>query len=61
MIKFLTGRLLEVYEEAVTIQVGAFQFEVFVPDFVRRNLQPLSGEDVGSIRSFILTAILKGK
>ena len=61
MIKFLTGRLLEVYEEAVTIQVGAFQFEVFVPDFVRRNLQPLSGEDVGLHTVFYFDGNPQGK
>ena len=61
MIKFLTGRLLEVYEEAVIIEVGAFQFEVFVPDFVRRNLQPLSGDDVGLHTVFYFDGNPQGK
>ena len=61
MIKFITGRLLEVYEEAVIIEVGAFQFEVFVPDFVRRNLQTLSGEDVGLHTVFYMDGNPQGK
>ena len=61
MIKFITGRLLEVYEEAVIIEVGDFQFEVFVPDFVRRNLQTLSGEDVGLHTVFYMDGNPQGK
>ena len=54
-------QLLEVYEEAVIIEVGAFQFEVFVPDFVRRNLQPLSGDDVGLHTVFYFDGNPQGK
>ena len=61
MIKFVTGRLLEVYEESVIIEVGAFQFEVLVPDFVRRNLQSLSGEDVGLHTVFYMDGNPQGK
>lgn len=61
MIKFVTGRLLEIYEESVIIEVGAFQFEVLVPDFVRRNLQSLSGEDVGLHTVFYMDGNPQGK
>ena len=61
MIKFVTGRLLEVYEESVIIEVGAFQFEVLVPDFVRRNLQSMSGEDVGLHTVFYMDGNPQGK
>jgi Holliday junction DNA helicase RuvA len=58
---FVTGRLLEVYEESVIIEVGAFQFEVLVPDFVRRNLQSMSGEDVGLHTVFYMDGNPQGK
>ena len=61
MIKFVTGRLLEVYEESVIIEVGAFQFEVLEPDFVRRTLQSMSGEDVGLHTVFYMDGNPQGK
>jgi Holliday junction DNA helicase RuvA len=61
MIKFVTGRLLEVCEESVIIEVGPFQVEVLVPDFVRRNLQTMSGEDVGLHTVFYMDGNPQGK
>ena len=61
MIKFVTGRLLEVCEESVIIEVGPFQVEVLVPDFVRRNLQSMSGEDVGLHTVFYMDGNPQGK
>ena len=61
MIKFVTGRLLEVCEESVIIEVGPFQVEVLVPDFVRRNLQSMSGEEVGLHTVFYMDGNPQGK
>lgn len=46
MITKITGRLVHLSETEATLAVGAFEYEVFVPEFVRRQLQPLIGEDV---------------
>lgn len=39
MIQKITGRLCDLREQAAAIEVGAFEYEVFVPEFVRRQLQ----------------------
>ncbi len=46
MITRITGRLVELTETAATLEVGAFHYEVFIPEFVRRQLQALIGEEV---------------
>ena len=46
MITRITGKLIHVSETEATLEVGAFEYEVFVPDFVRRQLQPKVGESV---------------
>ncbi len=42
----ITGRLTGVENERATIEAGPFEYEVLVPDFVRRRLQPLIGNEV---------------
>ena len=46
MIKYVTGRLVEVFDSSIIMENGPFHFEVLVPDFVRRNVQSLVGEDL---------------
>jgi Holliday junction DNA helicase RuvA len=46
MITKITGKLVHLAEESATLEVGAFEYEVFVPDFVRRQLQGSLGKPV---------------
>jgi len=46
MITRITGKLIHLSEAAATLEVGAFEHEVFIPEFVRRQLQPRLGEEV---------------
>lgn len=46
MISRITGKLVHLTESAATIDVGMLQYEVFVPEFVRRQLQTLLGSEV---------------
>lgn len=46
MITRITGRLVNLTETEATLEVGAFEYQVYVPEFVRRQLQPLLGESV---------------
>ena len=46
MITKVTGRLLAVDDDVLTLAVGAFEYEVLIPEFTRRQLQSLIGEDV---------------
>ncbi len=46
MITKITGRLAELSETAAYLECGHVEHEVFVPDFVRRQLGPKRGEDV---------------
>ena len=46
MITKITGKLAHLGEFAATLAVGAFEYEVFVPEFVRRQLQSRDGEEV---------------
>jgi len=45
MITKITGVLARVLDEAVRIQAGPFEYEVLVPEFVRRQLQTRVGQD----------------
>lgn len=45
MITKITGKLVALGDEA-TLEIGAFEYEVFVPEFVRRQLQERIGEEV---------------
>ncbi len=46
MITKITGELLRVADDALTLRVGAFEYEVLIPDFVRRRLQLELGKEV---------------
>ncbi|MDA0834667.1 MAG: helix-hairpin-helix domain-containing protein [Planctomycetota bacterium] len=46
MITKITGKLVKLREEEATLEIGAFEYQVFIPEFVRRQLQPLVGEQI---------------
>ena len=46
MITKITGRLSRVLDEEVRVQVGALEYQVLVPEFVRRQLQTRVDEEV---------------
>ena len=46
MITKITGRLADLSETAAYLECGHVEHEVFVPDFVRRQLGPKKGEEV---------------
>ena len=46
MITRITGQLVNLGETAATISAGPFEYEVLVPEFVRRQLQPLINQEV---------------
>ena len=46
MITRITGKLAALSHEAATIAAGPFEYEVFVPEFVRRQLQGRLGEEI---------------
>ncbi len=46
MITRITGKLVHLSEAAATLEVGAFEYEVFIPDFVRRQLQARTDGEV---------------
>ncbi len=46
MITRITGKLVRLGDAAARIEVGALEYEVFIPEFVRRQLQALMGSEV---------------
>ncbi|HEV8062320.1 MAG TPA: Holliday junction branch migration protein RuvA [Gemmataceae bacterium] len=46
MITKITGKLNRVLDEEVRLQVAEFEYQVLVPDFVRRPLQHRLGEEI---------------
>jgi Holliday junction DNA helicase RuvA len=42
----MTGILNRVLDEEVRLQVGPLEYQVLVPDFVRRQIQPRAGQEV---------------
>src|SRR5205085_12278333 len=46
MITKITGVLNRVLDEEVRLQVGPLEYQVLIPDFVRRSLQERTGQDV---------------
>lgn len=46
MITRITGRLVHLTGSEATLSVGAFEYEVFVPEFVRRQLQGSLDQEV---------------
>lgn len=47
MITRINGKLLRLSDTTATIEVGAFEYEVFVTEYSRRSIQSKIGEDVG--------------
>lgn len=46
MITKITGKLVGLSGADATLEVGAFEYEVFVPEFVRRQLQSQIGQTI---------------
>lgn len=46
MITKITGKLLNLGDDALTLSVGAFEYEVLIPDFTRRQLQNKIGKEI---------------
>jgi len=46
MITRITGRLVQIGDTAATVAAGPFEYEVLIPEFVRRQLQPLMNQEV---------------
>jgi Holliday junction DNA helicase RuvA len=46
LITKITGRLVELADDTLTLGVGAFEYEILIPEFSRRQLQTQLGEDV---------------
>ncbi len=46
MITKITGQLNRVLDEEIRLQIGAFEYQVLVPEFVRRQLQLRLGEEI---------------
>ncbi len=46
MIRKITGKLCDLRGQGAAIEVGAFEYEVLIPEFVRRQLQSKLDEEV---------------
>ncbi|MGD9127826.1 MAG: helix-hairpin-helix domain-containing protein [Planctomycetia bacterium] len=46
MITKITGKLLCVRDDVLTLEVGAFEYEVAIPEFTRRQLQADTGKTI---------------
>jgi len=46
LITKINGRLLELTDDALTLGVGAFEYEVLIPEFNRRQLQQSLGQEI---------------
>src|ERR1700754_338282 len=46
MITKITGKPLVVSGETLTLAVGAFEYEVLIPEFARRHLQDKIGSEI---------------
>jgi holliday junction DNA helicase RuvA len=46
MITRITGRLNRILDEEARVQVGGMEYQVLIPEFVRRHLQMRLGEEV---------------
>src|SRR5438093_3932783 len=46
MITKITGRLTRVLDDEVRLQVGALEYQVLVPEFVRRRVQARVGQEL---------------
>ncbi|MBE6429198.1 MAG: Holliday junction DNA helicase RuvA [Planctomycetaceae bacterium] len=54
MISGITGKLKFVFEEYVILSAGFMEIEVLIPEYTRRKLQPLKGEDISLFTIFYL-------
>src|SRR5215813_2998711 len=46
MITRITGRLNRVLDEEVRLQVGPLEYQVLVPEFIRRHVQHSTGQEI---------------
>lgn len=46
MITRITGKLVQLSDDAATVAAGPFEYEVLVPEFVRRQLQASIGNEI---------------
>ncbi|MBS0204977.1 MAG: Holliday junction DNA helicase RuvA [Planctomycetes bacterium] len=46
MITRITGKLIRLGEDHARLEVGAFEYELYIPEFVRRQLQSSLGSEV---------------
>lgn len=49
MITRITGKLVRLNESAARLEVGPLEYEVYIPEFVRRQLQAKIGEEISLI------------
>lgn len=56
LITKITGKLLALDEEAATLDVPPFEYEVLVPDYVRRQLQ----SQIGAVIRMVTIDFLEG-
>jgi holliday junction DNA helicase RuvA len=42
----ITGKLVALVDDALTLEVGAFEYEILIPDFARRQLQMELGKKI---------------
>lgn len=46
MITQITGKLVKLSEERAVLDIPPFQFEVWIPEYTRRQLQPETGSEI---------------
>ncbi len=46
MITKITGRLAALHDESLTLKIEAFEYEVLIPEFTRRQLQSQLGQEI---------------
>ena len=46
MISKVSGKLLELADDVLTLAVGPFEYEVLIPEFTRRQLQASIGQEI---------------
>ncbi len=46
MITKITGELVTVREDSLTLKVGAFEYETLIPEFTRRHVQNQLGQEI---------------
>ncbi|TWT56977.1 Holliday junction ATP-dependent DNA helicase RuvA [Thalassoglobus neptunius] len=46
MIRKITGKLCDLHDQEAAIEIGAFEYQVLIPEFVRRHLQTKLDQEV---------------